>query len=168
MATTSTSRVGDLIFCRPAPGDWAGQLVASRTAGPYSHVQVRLGQYQVIEARLRGILRSTLPEEPDPADVARLGGGLDVERLAQAVDWLTAQVGDQYSGWDIAADALQLVLPRALGSRTPFLVAPSAFDCSHLAAVFAVGAGYPLALELIADLPRVSPNSLARALSVIK
>ena len=36
------------------------------------------------------------------------------------------------------------------------------------AAGFAAGAGYPLPLDMLADLPRVSPNSLARALGVLK
>lgn len=161
--------MGDLIFVRPAgPGDWMGRLVARETDGPYSHVQIRISHFEVIEALAGGIVRSTLAQEPDPADVAKTGGTLPLERLATAMQWLLEQVGDHYSLLDIAADALQLALPKALGSRTPFLVAPSSYDCSHLAGTFVVSAGYPLPPAMIADLPRLSPNALARALGVCK
>lgn len=161
--------MGDLIFVRPAgPRDWMGQLVAQATDGPYSHVQIRISHFEVIEALGRGICRDTLAQEPDPADVAKVGGTLPLERLATAMQWLLDQVGDTYSLLDIAADGLQLALPKALGSRTPFLIAPSSYDCSHLAGTFIVSAGYPLPPALIADLPRVSPNALARALGVLK
>ena len=164
-----SSCVGDLIFVRPTgPGDWMGSLVARATDGPYCHVQIRISHFEVIEALGRGICRDTLASEPDPADVARVGGSLPLERMATAMNWLLNQVNDRYGVFDIVADALQLALPKALGSRTPFLVAPSSYDCSHLAATFISGTGYPLPLDLIADLPRVSPNALARALGVLK
>lgn len=167
-APTNTRHVGDLIFVRPSAQDWAGQLVARATGGPYCHVRIRVSGGEVVEALARGITRDAILSEPDPADVAALGGVLPRDRCDAALAWLLAQVGDRYSLLDIAADAAEIILPHALGSRTPFLVAPHSFDCSHVAATFAAGAGYPLPLDMLADLPRVSPNSLARALGLLK
>jgi hypothetical protein len=169
MGRTSTSPAGDIVFVRPDPRDWAGAVVARLTGGPYAHVQIRLNHYEVVEALSRGVVRDALAAEPDAADVAAVGGGLESARLAHALTWLLAQVGAEYSGWDIAADALKALLPRTLGARTPFLVAPRTFDCSQLAAEFLMQAGYewlPDAITL--DPARVSPNDLARALGVLK
>jgi hypothetical protein len=170
-------QAGDIIFVRPAANDWAGQLVARATDGPYCHVRVAISHFEVVEALGRGVRRTTVDGALDTADVVPLRralGGRNTssswmsKRQQQAFTWLEAQVGDAYGVWDIAGDALQLLAPRWLGSRTPFLVAPRSFDCSHLAATFAAGAGVALPLDVLADLPRVSPNSLARALGVLK
>lgn len=170
-------QTGDFIFVRPAPDDWIGQAVARATDGPYCHVRVAISSMEVVEALGRGVCRTALASAPDVADVVPLARALGgktsrgtwmSQRQRAAMDWLVAQVGDAYSGWDIVADTLQLLLPRALGSRTPFLVAPSAYDCSHLAATFAAGCGVALPLDTLADLPRVSPNGLARILGVLK
>jgi hypothetical protein len=144
--------------------------VAQATGGPYCHVQVRLSQYEVVEALTRhGVARDTLESEPDPADVAAVGGGLAVERVAHALTWLLAQVGQDYGWLDILGDAVGVLLPRRVGSRTPLLVAPSRYDCSDLAARFLLLAGYEwLPDEIAMDTSRVSPNALARALGVLK
>lgn len=164
-----TVRIGDLIFCRPEPGDWMGALVARATAGPYCHVQVRISQFEVVEALAQGVKRDTLAAEPDAADVAHVGETLDADRLIHAFSWLLAQVGRAYGWLDIAADALRALLPARLGSRTPFLVAPRRYDCSQLATLWLLLAGYEwLPDELAMDSARVSPNDLARALGVLK
>lgn len=169
MNRVSSSPAGDIIFVRPDPGDWAGQLVARGTGGPYSHCQVRISRYEVVEALGRGVTRSTLAAEPDAADVAAVGGAMAFTDQAHALSWLLNQVDDAYSGWDIAADVVQALLPRALGSRTPFLIAPHAFDCSQLAADFLIEAAYRwLPDDILLDTARCSPNSLARALGVLK
>lgn len=162
---------GDLIFVRPATDDRVGQLVARATNGVYSHVRIRISADEVVEALPSGIVRRFLqPPLPDATDCAPTGAGLDAARVGTMLVWLVQQVAgdDGYSWWDIAADALKALLPPALGSRTPFLIQPSRFDCSALAAVAIVAAGYPLAPALIADIARISPNDLARALGVLK
>lgn len=164
-------QAGDLIFVRPTPDDRVGQFVARATDGVYSHVRIRISADEVVEALPSGIVRRFIhPPLPDAADCAPTGAGLDAARVGTMLVWLIQQAADDdgYSWWDIAADTLKALLPPALGSRTPFLIQPSRFDCSALAAVAIVAAGYPLAPALIADTARISPNSLARALGVLK
>lgn len=181
MATTTTSAskkpaaprtpsgAGDLIFVRPAPDDWIGELVARATDGPYCHVRIRISAYEVVEALTSGIARTTLASASDPADVAASGAHLQVNRTAHALAWLLRCVGRQYGWYSIAADALGFLLPKTLGSRTPFLVAPHRFDCSELAVRYLTYAGYCWLPDEMTDTPEtVSPNALARALGVLK
>ena len=163
-------QAGDLIFVRPAPNDRAGQLIAEATDGLYCHVRVRLSHAEVVEALdWRGVVRDAVGVEPDPSDVAHIGLKLERARFIKARGWLLDQVGDGYSEWDIAADIVKALLPRRLGSRTPFLVAPAKMDCSELGCRFLIHAGYEwLPDELMDDPARCSPNDLARALGVLK
>lgn len=172
-AATTPARdpqAGDLIFVRPDPDDRAGQLIARATSGPYAHVRVRLSRAEVVEALdWRGVVRAAVGVEPDSSDVAHIGLKLERARFIKARAWLLDQVGDGYSGWDIAADVVKALLPGALRSRTPFLVAPSKLDCSELACRWLIHAGYEwLPDELMDDPARCSPNDLARALAVLK
>lgn len=161
---------GDLIFVRPDASDRAGQLIARATGGPFSHVRVRLNRDEVVEALTpQGIVRTALGDEPDPADVAHIGATLDRAWFQHARVWLLARVGERYSEWDIAADAVKALLPARLGSRTPFLVSPSRMDCSELGARWLIHAGFEWLPDALVDDPaRCSPNDLARALGVLK
>ena len=160
---------GDLIFIRPQPHDAAGQLIAEATGGPYCHVQVAISSTSVVEALSRGVVESFIQVPPPPGDVASIGRGLEGVRLAHARTWALAQVGHSYGWLDIAADVVKAILPMRWGSRTPFLVAPSRVDCSDLAVRFAVLAGYMWLPDALVMAPQTSsPNSLARALGVLK
>lgn len=160
---------GDLIFIRPQPSDRAGQLIAEATGGPFCHMQVAISSTMVVEALERGVVQSFIQVPPSPADVASIGRGLDGVRLSHARTWALAQVGHEYGWLDIAADVLGALLPMRWGSRTPFLVSPSRVDCSDLAVRFAVLAGYMWLPDEMAMTPQTaSPNSIARALGVIK
>lgn len=170
---SATLRPGDLIFCRALKGDWIGGLVARLTHGPYCHVRVVTasgpGGVRVIEALPIGIVRTPLYLLPDPADVAPTGAHMATIGLAAGQRWLALQVGRGYGFADILDDIWQAILPRWLGSRTPFLVAPHTFDCSDLATRFLLHAGYYALPDAMVDDPtRVSPNDLARALGLIK
>lgn len=106
---------------------------------------------------------------PVPSDVASIGRGLEGVRLAHARSWLLAQVGDRYGWAQVIRDGLGALLPMRLGSKTPFLVLPSQMDCSCLAARFLAHAGYLPLPDAMFDYPdTVTPNGLARALSVLK
>lgn len=180
MATTTTATkkaqriyapgAGDLIFVRPAPNDRVGQLVADATNGPYCHCRIRISHDMVIEALAReGIVRRYLQIEPAAADVANIGPTLEPDRLAHMLAWLVQQEGGTYGWLACASDALRAWLPPSLGSRTPFLVSPSAYDCSGLGAQALVLAGYKWLPDALAtDVAQVSPNDLARALGVLK
>jgi hypothetical protein len=161
---------GDLIFVKPGPGDWVGGLVARGTHGPYCHVRVAISEYEVIEALPRGVARVAYDAaEIDPADVAHTGATLAPLRQAHALATLARQVGQGYGWLDDLYDALGVLTPRALRSRTPFLIAPSRFNCSDLATLFLIEAGYQWLPDAMTLNPRaVSPNDLARALSLIK
>lgn len=161
---------GDIIFVRPAANDRVGQLIAEATGGLYSHCQVVISSTQVVEAVERGVVESWIQVPPPAADVASIGRSLEGPRLAHARGWALDQVDQtQYSALDIVADVLLTFLPRRLGARTPFLVAPSTLDCSELACRFLVWAGYMwLPPELAMQPQTSSPNALARALGVLK
>src|SRR6185437_13330223 len=98
----STSPAGDIVFVKPDPGDWAGAFVARMTNGPYSHVQIRISRYEIVEALATGVERDALTAEPAAADVAAVGAALEPERREHAQTWLLATVGAEYSGWAIA------------------------------------------------------------------
>lgn len=163
-------QAGDIVFVRPTIDDWTGALIAEATRGPYSHVRVAISSREVIEALPTGIARSLVGDmdQPHVVDVATTGSHLQVDRRAHALAWLIRQKGDPYNWFAIGADTLGIILPQRLGSRTPFLVAPSRYDCSELAARFLTHAGYKWLPDAMADYPtRVSPNDLARALGVL-
>lgn len=155
------NHAGDILFFH-GHGALYERIIERGTHGPFCHVEVDLGDgLHSIGALGRGVI---LHGAPDYDAVAHVGASCDPARLATAVKWLEAQVGDCYSIADILADGMKILLP----ARTPFLVAPSAYDCSKLAACFCAIAGYPLPAWMYADMERVSPNDLARAFGLIK
>lgn len=151
---------GDLLFFH-GHGALYERIIERGTNGPYCHVEVDLGSGYSIGALGRGVV---MHRTPDADAVAHIGASCDPKRLSGAFAWLRAQVGDCYSIADIFADGMKILLP----ARTPFLVAPSAYDCSKLAACFCASAGYPLPAWMYADMERVSPNDLGRAFGLIK
>jgi len=176
---------GDIILYPAQPGDFFDTLIVTVTNGPYSHcgvverVEVSPGdgalQITTIEALSRGVQRVTFPFYPDTAassripTYARIAQEMEPLRIAHGLAWLSRMVGDAYGWLDIAADVLAALLPRRLGSRTPFLVAPSAFDCSDLVTRFLLVAGYEwLPDETIAAPSRMSPNDIARIVGVLQ
>lgn len=158
-------RPGDLLLFVGRPESRLDRIVCSATHGPFCHAEVAVTETESIGAIGQGVVRHPIPAFAHVA--APTSRRCDPARLPEALAWLEARVGDGYSVLDLAADALKVYLPAWLGSRTPFLVAPSAFDCSHLAATFLAMAGYPLPPALVADLARTSPNDLARAVGLL-
>jgi hypothetical protein len=148
-------QAGDLLFYRPH--DLAGRLDAHATGGPYSHCAIALDATSCVEALGRGVALTSPPIPPDA--IARTGARLSPRWRPVALQWLQRRVGAGYGWLDIVADGLRVVLP-----GTPFLVAPSQYDCSHLATCFLLIGEYPLPAELVTDQTRVSPNDLARTL----
>lgn len=188
---------GDIILYPAQPGAWADALISAATRGPYVHcgvverVEVSAGdgavQVTTIEALSGGITRVTFPftftadltaaaGDAVAGDATRrhpvyahIAAHMEPLRIAHGLAWLAQVVGSGYSWLDIIGDALAALLPPALGARTPFLVAPSRYDCSSLAARYLLVAGYEwLSDEMIEAPDRVSPNDIARALNVIK
>lgn len=164
---------GDIVLFE-STGSVADRVICAATRGPYVHVEVIVAgddprhrvEVESVAALSGGVVRHPLPWRRRHVAFPT-AARCDPARLPNALAWLQTQVGDGYSVLDLAADALKVYLPAWLGSRTPFLVAPSAFDCSHLAATFLAMAGYPLPPALVADLARTSPNDLARAVGLL-
>lgn len=161
---------GDLIFVRPDPGDWVGQMVARATGGLYCHVRIVVSAYEVIEALPQGISRGVYTAATlDLADVALTGHTLNPQRQTHALKTLAGLIGQGYGWLDDVYDGLGVLLPRALRSRTPFLISPRRYNCSGLAATFLNESGYQwLPDEMLLDPRAVSPNDLARALNILK
>jgi hypothetical protein len=90
---------GDLLFVKPAAGDWVSRMVADGTNGPYSHVCIVISAYEVIQALPRGISRGFYdPAAIDAADVARTGHTLNPQRQTHAIATLVKLIGHGY-GW---------------------------------------------------------------------
>lgn len=189
---------GDIILYRAQPGaPWPGNLIdAAIVAGTsegdpracYVHCGVververaadgGVAQITTIEAlSQRGVTRVTFPLYPAPdADTtpapfmfAHIACELEPLRIAHGLAWLGRMVGARYGWLDIAADVARALLPRRLGSRTPFLVAPSRFDCSDVTCRYLLLAGYEWLPDAAVSAPSwQSPNDIARMLGVIE
>src|SRR5579884_4016377 len=161
-------RPGDLVLFEGDPRSLVDRAICAATHGPYSHVEVIVAGARgeqpcmSIGALSGGVVKHPLPWRGRAHLAIPTGAACDPERLPDALAWLEAQVGDGYGWLDCVADGLRALLPARLGSRTPFLVAPHRFDCSHLAAVFLAAAGYPLPPAMVESLGTVSPNDLWR------
>lgn len=157
-----TFQQGDLLLY--AGGNvWYERIITTTTHGPYVHVECAISATESIGAVGRGIVRHTAPA---PAVVIPTGVTLAQHFITDGLNWLEQQVGDRYGWLDILADSVKAVLP---ATPTPFLIAPRAYDCSHLAAVFLAVGGYPkLPAQWYTLAPTVSPNDLARFFHVIK
>lgn len=158
---------GDLALYR-SDGSLIDRLVDRASGGlGFVHVEVIVqgqapdGNPMSVGALGGGVTRHPLPIT-DTLAVVPVSTRLGEHGRFVALDWLAAQLGAPYSFLDIAADALGFVLPKALGSRTPFLVAPRSYDCSELAVRFLQHALVPWLPDAMIDDPaRVSPNDLA-------
>ena len=182
-ATPRLPEPGDIILYPAQPGSWTDALIARGTGGPYVHCGVvetvetpsdlpGVVALTTIEALTRGVTRCQVSYTPGGSHrayrIIPTAMALDMERAAWALGWLARQVGARYGWLDIAADGLRALLPRALGSRTPFLVAPSTMDCSELVTRWLLVAGYEWPSDAAIAAPeRQSPNDLARMLNVL-
>lgn len=149
---------GDLLFFRGA-GRWYERLIQWGTGGPYVHVEVDIGGGESVGALTVGVQRHRVPTG---AVVAATAFRTDPARLNGAVAWVVAQAGDRYGWMDLADDVVRLAVPGA-----PVLAWRRHYDCSDLASKFLWMAGYPLPPEML-DGATVSPNSLARAVGLLK
>lgn len=159
---------GDLAFYR-SDGSVIDRLVDHCSGGGgVVHVEIitvgsdaASGLPLSIGALAGGMTRHALSVSPHLVLVPSSATLSDTGRV-RGLDWLEAQVGRPYSYWNILADFVGFVLPRALGSRTPFLVSPASYDCSSLATLFLIHALATWLPDALVDDPaRVSPNQLA-------
>lgn len=156
-------QAGDILFYHGSDAfpDWAVRHFTGDDSG-FCHVAVAVSATAMVEAVGRGICQSPL-RTPDA--VATTGAWLRGAGLQRGLAFLASEVGKRYGWLDILGDAVGVLLP----VRTPVLIAPSQFDCSALATEFLLTAGWAaLPLKLALDPHRVSPNTLARALGILK
>lgn len=157
---------GDLLLYRGS-GRWYQTLITHYTHGPFVHVECCVSPTQSVGALTSGIALHDIPDGYTliPAGAALRAG--DAYRVARALRWLARQQHDAY-GWDaILAEVPEALLPRWLGSRTPFLVMPHTFDCSELALRFLMRAGFDAIPDDLYDCPeRCSPNDIARMFGI--
>lgn len=141
--------------------DAFGKLIQWKTKGPFSHVCVEIRQGLIIEARWPKIVLTDDYGTPAQTYTPQL----DAQKLDSALDWLYDKVGNPYSVLDIAANVITFFFPHA-----PFLYTPIDYDCSHLATVFLLQAGYQFSPTFPTDrrsLSLVSPNDMARQFGLI-
>lgn len=149
---------GDLLLYE-GTGRWYERLIQLGTHGPYVHAEIDIGGGESVGALLVGVQRHRIPSG---AVVAPTAYRTDPARLAPALDWLYAQIGDRYGFFDIADDVVRAAIPWA-----PWVSLGKTFDCSDLATKFLWMAGYPLPPAFL-DGATVSPNDLARAVGLLR
>jgi uncharacterized protein YycO len=149
-------------LCFYSANDTFGKLVQWRTRGKFTHVCTEIGEGMIIEAAWPRIRLTDDFGAPAAIYTPALP---DSAKVAKALDWLYAQVGNPYSLLDIAANAVTFVLPNA-----PFLYTSILMDCSALTATFLLKAGYAFPADFKTDdrsLALVSPNDLGRCLGLL-
>ena len=153
---------GDIQLFRANPASVTSRLIAWRTGGIFSHVEVELGDGTAIGALAHGVDHHPINTGRDilTLPLSRYADADDIER---GIAFLLEQVGAPYSLADIWDDVWKpLKWLRRLG-----LVAamqPGAFDCSHLVARyvdFTGGLVLPKTEDASPEL--VSPNDIYRA-----
>lgn len=158
---SALSIAGDLaLYSGKKPQD---RLIQALTKGPYSHIAVLAAPEQIIEATGRGLVVSPLGQ---PSAFITTGRQLSPLGNQEAIGLLRRLVTQHspYSYWDILADLWTIVMPATV-VHTPMLVAKSQFDCSALATLFLIRAGFSnLPDTFYLDPHHVSPNDLARTL----
>lgn len=171
MSTTPSQplqpQAGDVLLFRTS-GRWYERLICRATDGDVVHAELVVDPEHSVGALITGVELHAIPQGRDVVLVptgARLRAA-NAPRLLRALLWLEKRTGCRYGWLSIVADGFKAVLPRWLGSRTPFLVSPRAYDCSQLATDFLIHAGAELPDELMDCPSRVSPNDLARAFGV--
>lgn len=154
------SDTGDILLFRAT--NLIDDIIASATHGQYVHAAIVVSPTSVVEALNYGVKLSKIYS---PNAIIQTGKLMESDRRIYALNWLYRQIGKKYNILAIAADAVLALSPPAL-SHTPYLISPSHYDCSELAAQFLIAAGImPIPDSWYMDTSRISPNDLARALS---
>lgn len=149
--------VGDIIFYHWGD-DWRCKLIRWVTRGPYAHCAVDVGDGQCIETQWDGVVKHAI--EPG-GDVFYASDKLNAGMLPLALEFLDKQVGKHYSCMNAYSLLACVVLSKRKGKRR------SNWTCSELASAFLFIGLYPLPLDMLWQMPYVSPNLLARALGMI-
>ncbi len=150
---------GDICFY--TDNDFGAKIIQWRTRGPYDHVCVDIGNGHVIEAKWPEVSVDILGS---PSKI--FTPLLPSEHVETGMRWLETTVGDKYDLLDIAANIFSFMLP-----TTKIIHAPTAFICSELTAYYLYYAGYTFPAGFFPDersMSLVTPNSLARAVGVLK
>lgn len=146
---------GDVLFFKGG-GGIADRLISWRTKGPFTHVEVDLGDGTAIGAVRRGVTRHPIIL-PNPR-ITSFSPQTTRERIEAGIVFLQEAVGSHYSWGDILNQVLTL-LPFA----PVVLVERHAFDCSDLVGHYLEIAG-GVDVDVLEQTPQlVTPNDLARA-----
>ena len=145
---------GDVLFYH-GDNDLQSRIIRRWTNGPYSHVEIDIGDGLAIGAWTTGINKHPLVS---PTLLIQTSLKMENIRLEAALIWLNRQVGEKYGWVDNLNSGLQKFLPNG-----PFLQIGHQYNCSDLATRFLWIAGYPLDGDFL-DSDTVNPSELAKAL----
>lgn len=149
---------GDVVLFKADPKDPTDRLISLTTKGPFVHVEIDLGNGELIGAhfdgidRYKGVPGSNTKSFHPPATP---------EDIEYAIKWAEMQVGKKYGWTDILSNGFKLLgIPLELGE-------PGHWDCSDFASRYLVVARASGPLGRAAENPGlVSPNDIARAYRV--
>lgn len=143
---------GDVLFYMGKPDSIICDLIRWRTAGPFVHVEVDMGDGTAIGALTKGVSRHPLIPT---AYIFKTSQKTDDSNIEQGLRFLVSEVNSEY-GWN---DILDAVLP----SWWRLIVKDKdAFDCSHLVAKYLIIANAVKFPQFVIDrIQSVSPNDLA-------
>lgn len=151
---------GDVVLFK-SDGSPYNKAIEIATGGPYTHVEIDLGDGRWMGAHADGITihpagavgRGTVAFHPPASE-------LDIE---YGLKWAVLQAGKQYGWGDILSNGFKLLnIPIDISS-------PGTWDCSDFVSryLMVARASGPLG-KLADDTTRISPNDIARAYGILK
>ncbi len=146
---------GDILLFNRAKG--MNRIITWFTKSPFYHVGIALGDGQVVEARIRGVvIRDLMGPDGDKRfeiiPASNVGGK---ETALAAMEWAKSQIGDGYDPVNI----LGIVLDRLLTCTTCSLTLPNRWACGEFVATAFAEAGEDLFPE--DDISTVVPADYA-------
>lgn len=148
---------GDLILYR-SDGSLFDRTIVWATHGPFTHVEIDLGDGTSVGAQDNGIAIHRYIVGRGAVEVSPKASKADIEA---GLRWTLMQVGKKYGWADIFSNGLKIL-------GIPFDISePGTYDCSDLATRYLIAANAAAPLGALANNPGlVSPNDLARAFGV--
>lgn len=145
---------GDVILFRSS-GTIYDRAITLATHGPFVHVEIDLGNGELIGAHLDGIVRYKGVPSTNTVSFHPPASQLDIE---YALKWAEMQIGKQYGWTDIISNGLKfLAIHINIGE-------PGHWDCSDFVTRYLTIARAAGPLGTLAEDPGlVSPNDLAHA-----
>ena len=148
---------GDIVLFKSS-GKWYERAIVMATRGPYVHVAIMTGDYQVIAAGFHGIGYSAFLYDPKVHTVISIAPKYATATgVETGLKWAISQAGKPYGWLDILYQGVKFLFP-----NNPFEVTEDGhYDCSDYATRYLQQAGVVLPPEF-SNPYQNTPNDLYR------